>query len=206
MNHHYGVTDETRNILTTMIGRELRSYLSTDEEKRHNSYTTFALRFDDEDVEFTTKDIAHVADWFDELNTAEILQHPKRDIQWPTGKWMNVRQPDGTVNKVKRPSFYEIPVDKTVTAISVAISTLSRDASKSKFGGESGAVDYIRAVVLHFGDDVLVFDKGPMFWSEIWDIKWCKRGEISFPVEDTSKEYPEYTSSVQLEHFPCTDK
>ena len=77
MNYYYGVTDETRKILTTLIGRELRSYLSTDEEKRHNSYTTFALRFAEEDVEFTTKEIVHVADWFDELNTAENLAHKK---------------------------------------------------------------------------------------------------------------------------------
>jgi len=206
MNYDYGMTNETRNILTTLIGRNLRSYLATDEEKRHNSYTTFALRFAEEDIEFTTREIVQVADWFDELNTAEVLQHPNRDIQWPTGKWMNVRQADGTVSKVNRPSFYEIPLDRTITAISVAITTLTRDASKSKFGGESGSVDYIRALVFQFGDDALVFDKGTMFWGEMWDIKRCKAREISFFVEGTSKDYPEYISSVRLEHLPGTDK
>ena len=201
MNYNYGITGKFLNVITSLIGRELKSYITNNEEKWHDSYEAFTLRLGDEDVEFTTKEIVHVADWFDELNTVEAICRPASDKWREMRVWVQERQPNGRVRQVKRPRFYEIPVGRVIDAITVAISAMSRDASKSKFGGESGSVDYIRAVVFHFDDDALVFDKGEMFWSDMWDIRSCKESEIAFHVEDAPSECPEYTSSVRLERF-----
>lgn len=120
---------------------------------------------------------------------------------------MKVRQSDGRVKTVKNPrTFHEFPVAKSIDAVTIAIGTLYCNDATLKAECESGSVDFVRAVVLHLGEDALVFDRGGLHWSETWDIKWCKKDEITFPVEDAPNGIPELSMSVRLERFPSVDK
>lgn len=202
-NYHNGFNDEMLGIVKSLPSRTLGAFLSTDEKgaKWLHSFETFVLRFMDEDIEFTTREILD-SDWFTETNTVDVFHRPNRDSWFPYGKRMGVRQPDGRVKWVKRErKFEEFPVGRKIDAVSVVTATLARDASKSQFGGESGTCDYVRAIVLHFGDDALVFDKGGVAWSELWDISWRKSSGLDFPVEDDPKENPEYTTTIRIDKF-----
>ena len=196
----YGFGPETLEFLRVMAGKKLVSYLLTDNvEVRPHSFETFVLRFEDEDVEVTTKEVVGIAPWFDETNTVEVFRRPNRDTRSPVGKWVMCRQEDGSVKREKREPFYEFPVGRIVDGVSVATAKLSYDANASEYGGESGSGEYVRAVVLHFGDDALVFDKGAQNWSDIWDVSWRKAGDISFPIDDCPEEYPEINTTIRVE-------
>lgn len=202
-DYNYGFNDEMLGIVKTLPGRKLDAFLTTDEQEEYglDSFETFVLRFAEEDIEFTTKELVGV-DWFNETNTVEVFHRPNRDSWFPYGKRMGVRQPDGRVKWVKRDrKFFEFSVARRIDAVSVVTATLVRDASKSAFGGESGTGDYVRAIVLHFGDDSLVFDKGTPAWSELWVIDWRKSSKLDFPVENDPVNEPEYTTTLRMEHF-----
>ncbi len=201
MKYDYGLTDDMRSVLSSLIGRRLEACLTTDAEGANwSSYSTFVLRFAEEDVEFTTKEVS-CAGMFDETNTVEIFRRPDRKVWWPVGTWMEVRQIDGSTQKVKRPRFYETPIGEVIDAITVAIGTLSCDASKSEHGCDDGAIDFVRAVAFHFGGSALVFDKGDLSWGEDWRIRRCKGDEIEFPCENDDPEQPEFMTTVRVEHF-----
>ena len=196
----YGFGLETLELLRIMSGKKLVSYLLTDNvDVRPHSFETFVLRFEDEDVEVTTKEVVGIAPWFDETNTVEVFRRPNRDTRSPVGKWVMCRQEDGSVKREKREPFYEFPVGRIVDGVSVATAKLFYDANASEYGGESGSGEYVRAVVLHFGDDALVFDKGAQNWSDIWDVSWRKAGDISFPIDDSPEEYPEINTTIRVE-------
>ena len=196
----YGFGLETLELLRIMSGKKLVSYLLTDNvDVRPHSFETFVLRFEDEDVEVTTKEVVGIAPWFDETNTVEVFRRPNRDTRSPVGKWVMCRQEDGSVKREKREPFYESPVGRIVDGVSVATAKLFYDANASEYGGESGSGEYVRAVVLHFGDDALVFDKGAQNWSDIWDVSWRKAGDISFPIDDSPEEYPEINTTIRVE-------
>ena len=196
----YGFGLETLELLRIMSGKKLVSYLLTDNvDVRPHSFETFVLRFEDEDVEVTTKEVVGIAPWFDETNTVEVFRRPNRDTRSPVGKWVMCRQEDGSVKREKREPFYESPVGRIVDGVSVATAKLFYDANASEYGGESGSGEYVRAVVLHFGDDALVFDKGAQNWSDIWDVSWRKAGDISFPIDDCPEEYPEINTTIRVE-------
>lgn len=199
----YGFNADMLGIVKALPGRILGAVLTTDEceEKWHRSFETFVLRFAEEDIEFTTKEVLD-SDWFTETNTVEVFPRPNRDSWFPYGERMGIRQRDGRVKWVKRDrKFVEFPIGRKIDAVSVVTATLHFDASKCNYGKESGSGDYVRAIVLHFGDDAIVFDKGGTDWSVIWDVKRCKSSELEFPTEDDPKEYPECMTTLRIDRY-----
>lgn len=204
INYNQSFGAEMLGIVKELPGRTLDAFLTTDEKRDtcHHSFETFVLRFAEEDIEFTTREVLD-ADWFTETNTVDVFHRPNRDSWFPYGKRMGIRQPDGRVKWVKRERKFEVfPVGRKIDAVSVVTAIQTRDASKSKFGGESGSGEYVRAIVLHLGDDALVFDKGDAAWSELWDVTWRKTGELDFPVENAPADTPEFSTTVRIDRFP----
>ena len=198
-NYNVEPTSALCSQLQALVGRQLQSYLTTENEAYASSYGCFILRFEEEDVEVKTREIIETAAWFDETNSVELVSRQLRDLSLPFSS-CTYRLADGTL-KEETCGFYEFPVGRQITAIGVAIATDTYDAQLSPFKGESAMGAYVRALIIYFDDDALVFDKGAESWSEIWAIQRCKRSQVQLAERTDCDIYPYIQPSTRVETF-----
>lgn len=181
--------DEIRNSLAPAIGRELVSFLLTDDDTvRYSSFQTFILRFSDEDIEFSLHESENDGG-IEETTALKVVHHPDRDTQSPCGKWEMRRDEDGNATKIARPPFYEFAVGRPIDAITVVTETTTHNVEEMASGNSVDSITYARALVLHLGDEKLVFDKGTMPWSVNWSVRRCREEELDFRHEDDDLGY-----------------
>ncbi len=162
MKHDYNLKSEERDALRSLKGKRLVSYRLN--ETDNTSFEVFGLRFEDEDVEVATREVAGTDDWFDETNIVEVRRRPDRD------SWSRLGE-SNPPNGIPAGGFKDYPVGEVVTGVSVAVDTFL-------FGQEAG--EYVRGIAIELGAHALVFDKGEANWGEIWRVRDCPSGTVDF--------------------------
>lgn len=162
MKHDYSLTAEEKDALRAMIGKRLVSYRLN--ETDNTSFEIFVLRFEDEDVEVATREVAGTGDWFDETNVVEVRRRPERD------SWSRLGESEPP-NGIPPGGFMDYPVGEVVTGVSVAVDSLAS-------GQEAG--EYVRGIAVETGTRAFVFDKGGENWGDVWRVRECPSGEVSF--------------------------
>lgn len=183
MNYEYKLSAIEKGVLAGCIGKTLSSYLKTDDDY-DLSFEMFVLRFDHTDVEIRTKEIVQISEWFDETNTMEVINRPKRD----SVSSLADRLPNG---KLRRTTLIETQVKKIVRGISLAINTMTWTDENPGFG------EYVRGIVIHLDDEDIVFDKGPLGWEDIWRMCRCAKGSYEFTT-DYDPETPQVKTTVRV--------
>lgn len=186
MKHPYNLSSKSRSALAKHAGAVLLSYRVNLPDD--SSLETFVLRFEDEDVEIHTKEISGTDDWFDETNTVEVESRPERDSVSPLGESVPY---DG----IPAGTFRVCPVNRTITGMFAAV---CRTVCKGKTAEEG---EFVRAIILCFGDDAIVFDKGEPEWGYNWQITHCRFGEIKFADSDDKTEWLEFQTETRIERI-----
>lgn len=183
MKHDYNLKPSDRETLRSLVGKQLVSYrLNMADDV---SYEVFVLRLEDEDVEVRTHEIVGTDDFFNETNTIEVLHRPNRD------SWSGLGASD-PLEGIGEGQFKDYAVGKVIQSVSVVI---------EKFGCPEGDGEFVRGIVLEFGEDSLVFDKGCPNWSDIWRVTAQASAPGVFSVEDFSPNDEPYSVSVRIERI-----
>ena len=173
MKHDYKFSPQEQSVLKALVGKRLDSYRlnSTD----NSSFEIFVLRFPETDIEVATKEIVGIDEWFDETNTVEVSNRPNRDSWSRLGK----SEPD---NGIPAGGFLDYAVGKVVTGISVISET---------FKHAEDSIEFVRGLVIHFGKESIVFDKGALNWEYIWSVRTSAEDPIAVssaefdPIEES---------------------
>lgn len=181
MKYDYKFSPQKQSVLKALIGKRLDSYRlnSTD----NSSFEIFVLRFPETDVEVATKEIVGIDEWFDETNTVEISNRPNRDSWSRLGK----SEPD---NGIPAGGFLDYAVGKVVTGISVISETFKR---------AEDSIEFVRGLVIHFGKESIIFDKGALNWECIWSVRTSAGAPIVVsPAEFDPIEESELSSKTTI--------
>ena len=181
MKHDYKFSPQEQSVLKALVGKRLDSYRlnSTD----NSSFEIFVLRFPETDIEVATKEIVGIDEWFDETNTVEVSNRPNRDSWSRLGK----SEPD---NGIPAGGFLDYAVGKVVTGISVISET---------FKHAEDSIEFVRGLVIHFGKESIVFDKGALNWEYIWSVRMSAEDPIAVPpAEFDPIEEPELSSKTTV--------
>lgn len=181
MKYDYKFCPQERSVLKDLIGRRLDSYRLNNTD--NSSFEIFVLRFPETDVEVATKEIVGIGEWFDETNTVEIADRPNRDSWSRLGR----SEPD---NGIPAGEFLDYAVGKVVTGVSV-ISEIFKHAEDS--------IEFVRGLVIHFGKESIVFDKGALSWECIWSVRTSAEDPIAVsPAEFDPAEESELSSMTTI--------
>lgn len=183
MKHDYNLKSSDREALRSLVGKRLVSYRLNMTD--NVSYEVFVFRLEDEDVEVRTHEIVGTDDFFNETNTIEVLHRPNRD------SWSGLGASD-PADGIGEGQFKDYDVGRVIQSVSVVV---------EKFGGPAGDGEFVRGIVLGFGEDSLVFDKGSPNWSDIWRVTAQASSKIAFDVEDFSPNDEPYSVSVRVERI-----
>ena len=163
MKYDYKFSQQERSVLKDLVGRRLDSYRLNNTD--NSSFEIFVLRFRESDVEVATKEIVGIDEWFNETNTVEIADRPNRDSWSRLGK----SEPD---NGIPAGGFLDYSVGEIVTGVSVISET---------FTHAEDSVEFVRGLVIHFGKESIIFDKGALNWECIWSVRTSAEGPIAVP-------------------------
>ena len=179
MTYDYKFSSQVCSTLKAIVGKRLDSYRlnSTD----NSSFEIFVLRFEESDVELATKEGVGIGDWFDETNIVEVADRPKRDSWSRLGK----TEPD---NGIPAGGFLDYPVGKVITGVSVISET---------FKHAEDSIEFVRGLIIHLGNESIVFDKGSHNWEYIWSVQVTANSSIVVsPAEFDSVEEPGLSSAT----------
>lgn len=181
MTYDYKFSSQVCSTLKAIVGKRLDSYRlnSTD----NSSFEIFVLRFPETDIEVATKEIVGIDEWFDETNTVEIADRPNRDSWSRLGK----SEPD---NGIPAGGFLDYPVGKVITGVSVISET---------FKHAEDSIEFVRGLIIHLGNESIVFDKGSHNWEYIWSVQVTANSSIVVsPAEFDSVEEPGLSSATTV--------
>lgn len=173
MKYDYKFSPQELSVIKDLVGRRLDSYRLNNTD--NSSFEVFVLRFPETDVEVATKEIVGIDEWFDETNTVEIADCPNRDSWSRLGK----SEPD---NGIPAGGFLDYVVGKVITGISVISET---------FKHAEDSIEFVRGLVIHFGKESIVFDKGALNWEYIWSVRTSAEDPIAVssaefdPIEES---------------------
>lgn len=181
MKYDYKFSQQERSVLKDLVGSRLDSYRLNNTD--NSSFEIFVLRFPESDVEVATKEIVGIDEWFNETNTVEIADRPNRDSWSRLGK----SEPD---NGIPAGGFLDYPVGEMVTGVSVISET---------FTHAEDSVEFVRGLVIHFGKESIIFDKGALNWECIWSVRTSAEDPIAVsPAEFDPIEESELNSRTTI--------
>ena len=163
MKYDYKFGTSELSVLSSLIGKRLEAYRLNDTD--NSSFEIFVLRFSDKDVEFVTKEIVGLNEWFDETNTVEVNERPERDSWSRVGK----TEPD---NGIPAGEFMDYRVGKIVAGISIISETFSNDED---------SIEFMRGIIINLGNESILFDKGALNWENIWRVSKVTELPIKVP-------------------------